>query len=149
MYDFFPSYSLTIMSTSDSNCLYLSPLFLFTSFHPFSSPCIPPLLLNTLFYDFVIHPIVNFINIKRTNFSYERMFWQLLLHTCKAAKMTFVRKTRTFYVDEIDTRSQSYRLILSMINLVLNLLIVCTSIQIKIFVVIKAELLHLSLIQCF
>jgi len=106
MYDFFPSYSLTIMSTSDSNCLYLSPLFLFTSFHPFSSPCIPPLLLNTLFYDFVIHPIVNFINVKRTNFLYERMFWQLLLHICRAAKMTFVRKTRAFYVDEIDTYSQ-------------------------------------------
>jgi len=25
---------------------------------------------------------VNFINVKRSNFSYERTFWQLLLRTC-------------------------------------------------------------------
>jgi hypothetical protein len=48
---------------------------------------------------------VNFINVKCTNFSYERKFRQLLLlhATRKAAKMTFVRKTRAFYIDEIDT----------------------------------------------
>jgi len=54
---------------------------------------------------------VNFINGKRLNFSYERMFWQLLqLHvTRKAAEMTLVWKTRVFYIDEIDTRAQFHQ----------------------------------------
>ncbi len=58
-------------------------------------------------YDILLLPVVNFINVKRTNFLYERTFWQLLLRTVhvtrKAAEMTFVQKTRAFYVDEIDT----------------------------------------------
>jgi len=31
---------------------------------------------------YVVPPGVNFINIKRTNFSCENSFWQLLLRTC-------------------------------------------------------------------
>jgi len=52
--------------------------------------------------------VVNFINVKRTNFLYERTFRQLLLlHvTRKAAKMLFIQKTNTFYADEIDTRGR-------------------------------------------
>jgi len=50
---------------------------------------------------------VNFINILRTNFSYiRRLFGSFFLRTYvrkKAAKKTFVRKIRTYNVDEIDT----------------------------------------------
>jgi len=55
----------------------------------------------------LLFSVVNFINVKRMNFLYERTFWQLLpLHvTRKAAEMTLVQKTRAFYVDEIDTWS--------------------------------------------
>jgi len=53
-------------------------------------------------------PLVDFSKVKRTNFFYECTFQQLLLHRVhvarkKAAEMTFVRKMRAFYVDEIDT----------------------------------------------
>ncbi len=54
-------------------------------------------------------PVVNFTNIKRTNFLYENSFWQLLLRTCnfrKAAKTTSVCKIHAFNVVEIDTFSQ-------------------------------------------
>jgi len=48
-------------------------------------------------------PLVNFINVKRTNFSYECRF----LHTCnsreKLPKWHFVRKICVINVDEIDT----------------------------------------------
>jgi len=54
---------------------------------------------------------VNFINIKRALFPYERHFGSFFLrmYVCmyvkKAAEMTFVQKTRAFNVDEIDTWS--------------------------------------------
>ncbi len=52
---------------------------------------------------------VNFINILRTNFSYERRFgsfFSTYVRTYvqkKAAEKTFVQKTRAKNVDEIDT----------------------------------------------
>jgi len=49
---------------------------------------------------------VNFINILRTNFSYERCFGRIFyIHVTrkKAAEVTFVRKICTYDVDEIDT----------------------------------------------
>jgi len=53
---------------------------------------------------------VNFVNVFRTNFLYERRFWQLFpcirnIHVTrkKAAETMFVRKTRPYKVDEIDT----------------------------------------------
>jgi len=47
---------------------------------------------------------VNFINIKCTNFSYARWFRQLFSSYIYIAETTFVRKIRTFNVDEIDGR---------------------------------------------
>jgi hypothetical protein len=44
---------------------------------------------------------VNFINIIGTNFSYERRFSSYFL----ALSKKFVRKTRTYNVDEIDGRA--------------------------------------------
>ncbi len=52
------------------------------------------------------HPAVNFINVKRARFLYERHFGSFFLVTCmqkKAVKTTFVLKRRKFNVDEIDT----------------------------------------------
>ncbi len=54
---------------------------------------------------FFFSPGVNFINILRTNFSYKRRFGSFYyVHVTrkKAAEMTFVQKTRSFNVDEID-----------------------------------------------
>ncbi len=48
-------------------------------------------------------PIVNFINVKRANFSYKRWFWQLFSSYMYVAETTFVRKKRAKNVDEIDT----------------------------------------------
>jgi len=50
---------------------------------------------------------VNFINVKRTNFSYKRCFssfYYVHVTRKKTAKMTFVRKIRAFNIDEIDYR---------------------------------------------
>ncbi len=46
------------------------------------------------------HGVENFINVLRSNFSYERRFLKLRL----AWRQKFVRKTRAFNVDEIDGR---------------------------------------------
>jgi len=46
---------------------------------------------------------VNFININRTNFSYERHFGNGHVTRKKLLKPMFVRKIRAFNVDEIDT----------------------------------------------
>ncbi len=54
---------------------------------------------------FLCYSGVNFINIKRTNFSYARWFRQLFSSYMYVAETTFVRKIRTFNVDEIDGRS--------------------------------------------
>jgi hypothetical protein len=50
---------------------------------------------------------VNFINVKHTKFLYKHCFgsfYYVYVTTKKATEMTFVRKIRTFNVDEIDTR---------------------------------------------
>ncbi len=50
-------------------------------------------------------PGVNFINILRTNFSYEHRFGSFSLVTCLVAfcfGKKFVRKTHAYNVDEID-----------------------------------------------
>jgi len=46
---------------------------------------------------------VNFINVKRTNFSYESC--SSYMYVVKAAKKTFVPKTHAFNVDEIEGRT--------------------------------------------
>jgi len=51
----------------------------------------------------ILGPTVNFINVKRANFSYERWFWQLFSTYMYVAETTFVRNIRTFNVDEIAT----------------------------------------------
>jgi hypothetical protein len=54
---------------------------------------------------FSCKPGVNFINVKRTNFLYERRFdsfFYLHVTVKKAAEVMFIRKTRGFNVDEID-----------------------------------------------
>ncbi len=51
--------------------------------------------------------VVNFINIKRANFSYKHRFGRFYyVHVTrkKAAKMMFVRKIRMYNVDEIEGR---------------------------------------------
>jgi hypothetical protein len=53
---------------------------------------------------------VNFINVKRTNFSYERRFGSFYFYYVyvtrkKAAETMFVRKICAFNVDEIDDRN--------------------------------------------
>jgi hypothetical protein len=57
-------------------------------------------------------PGVIFINVKRANFSYKRFvsaaFFLLHVHK-KTAETTFVRKIRTFNVDEIDTWCRKLR----------------------------------------
>ena len=48
---------------------------------------------------------VNFMNVKRANFTHEchfGSFFSSYLYVKKAAEMTFVRKIRTYNVDEID-----------------------------------------------
>jgi hypothetical protein len=45
---------------------------------------------------------VNFINIKRTNFSYAHWFRQLFSSYMYVAETTFVRKICMFNIDEID-----------------------------------------------
>jgi len=49
--------------------------------------------------------IVNFIHVDRTNVRFGS-FYYVHVTRKKAAKMTFVRKTRAFYVDDIDTWSR-------------------------------------------
>ncbi len=49
-------------------------------------------------------PSVNFINVKHTNFSYERCFGNVHVTRKKLPKPMCVRKICTFNVDEIDTR---------------------------------------------
>ncbi len=54
---------------------------------------------------------VNFINIKCANFLSETSFWQLFSSYMYVKKMTFVRKIRTFNVEQIDgceKRSSSF-----------------------------------------
>jgi len=59
-------------------------------------------------------PLVNFINVKRTNISYERRFGSFFLRTYvektlpEAECMTFVRKIFAKNVDEIDTFRNSF-----------------------------------------
>jgi hypothetical protein len=58
---------------------------------------------------------VNFINVKRTNFSYECRFGSFSLFTCLVTfcfGKKFVQKTRAYNVDEIDTW-QLIKLVLS------------------------------------
>jgi len=53
-------------------------------------------------------PLVNFINVKRAKFLYERhfgSFFSSYMYVVKAAETTFVQKIRTCNVDEIDTLS--------------------------------------------
>jgi len=63
---------------------------------------------KTLRYD---NAAVNFINVKRARFSYERHFGSFFLrmyirmYIKKAAETTFLRKTPVFNIDEIDTCS--------------------------------------------
>ncbi len=62
-------------------------------------------------YNLLIMPCqgVNFINVKRMNFLYKchfGSFFSSYLYVKKAAEMTFVRKIRTYNVDEIDGRAQ-------------------------------------------
>jgi len=55
-----------------------------------------------------VRPTVNFINVIRTNFSYEcpfGSFFYIQVTRKKAAEMTFVRIIRMFNVDEIDTNA--------------------------------------------
>jgi len=57
---------------------------------------------------------LNFINVKRARFSYERHFGSFFLCMYvrkKAAKTTFVRKMRASNVDEIDTRFRELKTI--------------------------------------
>jgi hypothetical protein len=54
-----------------------------------------------------LDPGVNFIVVKRSNFSYKRhfsSFFSSYMYVVKAAKTMFVRKFRTFNIYEIDTR---------------------------------------------
>ncbi len=52
---------------------------------------------------------VNFINLKRTNFSYETSFRQLFSSDMYVKKLTFVQKICTFNVGEIDTCCQFHQ----------------------------------------
>ncbi len=53
---------------------------------------------------FFLPPVVNFINVKRTNFSYERhVLAAFSNYMYVRRKTTLVRKIRTSNVDEIDT----------------------------------------------
>ncbi len=71
-------------------------------------------------------PVVNFINIIHTNFSYERHFGSFFyIHVTrkKAAETTFIQKIRTFIVDEIDTCSSlivRYRLAKRYLKIILH-----------------------------
>ncbi len=50
---------------------------------------------------------VNFINVKRTNFSHKPHFRNVHVTRKKLPKPAFVRKIRTFNVDEIDGRTST------------------------------------------
>ncbi len=59
-----------------------------------------------------IHAGVNFINVLRKHFSYERhfgSFFSSYMYVVKAAKTMFVRKICTFNIDEIDYRRQFHQ----------------------------------------
>jgi len=55
------------------------------------------------------HPGVNFINVKRTNFSYKRCFGNVHVTWKKLPKPMFVQKICAFNVDEIDPCGQFHQ----------------------------------------
>ncbi len=55
--------------------------------------------LPSILLCFNVCTVVNLINVKRTSFSYERLFWQLLLCTCNWKKLP---KWRLYEKREID-----------------------------------------------
>ncbi len=57
----------------------------------------------------LLFSIVNFINVKCTNFSYTNVFFYVQVTREKLLKQHFVRKICTFNVDEFDTCSQYHR----------------------------------------
>jgi len=65
-------------------------------------------MLRTVDLDEGSSPGLNFINVPHTNFSTNVCF-SSFYYVRITRKMTFVRKTRAFYVDEIDTRCQFHQ----------------------------------------
>jgi len=64
------------------------------------------LIMNFVDDNFYDTTAVNFINIQRTNFSYEYdvlAAFPNYMYVEKAAETTFVQKRRVYNVDEIDT----------------------------------------------